>query len=83
MTSRLIQWGCQMNCFESPAGLADDVKALIAQAEASCETDPVLHDVAAMVYVGDVYALRELVRTTADPAWGERSYACGFEYDPL
>lgn len=72
-----------MNCLESPAGLADDVKALIAQAEAICETDPVLHDVAAMVFVGDVYALRELVRATADPACGKRSYTYGFEYDPL
>ncbi len=72
-----------MNCFESPVGLAVDVKALIAEAEAFCETDPVLRDVAAMVYVGDVYALRELLHATADPAWEERSYACGFEYDPL
>lgn len=31
---------------------------LIAQAEAACDDDPVMHEAAAMVYVGDVYALR-------------------------
>lgn len=31
---------------------------LITQAEAACDDDPVMHEAAAMVYVGDVYALR-------------------------
>lgn len=31
--------------------------ALIKQAETECENDPGMHQAAAMVYVGDVYAL--------------------------
>ncbi len=64
-------------------GLADDVRRLIAQAEAFCETDPALRDVAAMVYVGDVYALRELTHAIEDNSWGARDYVSGVERDPL
>jgi len=34
---------------------------------------------AAMVYVGDVYALRELDRRSAADGWGSRQYSCDSE----
>ena len=46
--------------------LVSGVKTLIAQAEAVCEMDPGLRDAAAMVYVGDVYALREEIEAASD-----------------
>ncbi|MFQ5994047.1 MAG: hypothetical protein ACE5K1_03050 [Acidiferrobacterales bacterium] len=63
--------------------VAEEVDALVAEAEARCENDPALFDVAAMVYVGDVYALREDIPTLADTHWGRRRYTSSLDQDPL
>lgn len=53
--------------------LVGRINSLIAQAE---EDHPGMQETAAMVYVGDVYALRELhVRRHAD-GWGRLPYSC-------
>lgn len=56
--------------------------ALVHEAERVCETDPAMCEVAAMVYVGDVYALREPMPAIND-GWGGRCYNCGPDRDPL
>ena len=58
-------------------------QVLVSQAESLCEADPGMCEAAAMVYVGDVYALRELNQSTQDDGWGSRSYACAPGRDPL
>ena len=58
---------------------AGDIKrqaqALIAAAEAASADDDDLAAVAGLVFVGDVYALRE-TPTCADDGWGKRCYTC-------
>ena len=53
--------------------LAKRVNALISQTEAA---HPGMADAAAMVYVGDVYALRELRARRHADGWGGRHYSC-------
>jgi hypothetical protein len=40
-------------------------------------------EAAAMVYVGDVYALREVDVALEDDGWGSRCYTCDIGEDPL
>ena len=55
------------------ASLIEKVNALISRTEAAY---PGMNEVAAMVYVGDVYALRELRRRRHADGWGTRHYSC-------
>lgn len=51
---------------------------LIAQAETICDTDPGMCDAAAMVYVGDIYALREAIQAVSASDQDE----CSYSYSP-
>lgn len=62
--------------------LRDRVGEMVTLAETVCETDPDLCESATMVFVGDVYSLREEL-TGGDTAWGERCYTCNPGQDPL
>ncbi|MDH5649735.1 MAG: hypothetical protein OEY67_08765 [Gammaproteobacteria bacterium] len=61
---------------------AKQVGALLNQAEALCDLEPDMCEAASMVYIGDVYALREPM-STADMGWGERHYVADMNDDPL
>lgn len=63
--------------------MAAQAQVLVTQAESVCETDPEMCEVAAMVYVGDVYALREFGVDLEDDGWGNRCYVCDTGTDPL
>jgi len=56
--------------------VAAKVKTLIAQAEAAAVRDPSMAEMAGLVYVGDIYSLREEIKTSKDDGWGKRSYVC-------
>ncbi len=47
--------------------LIREVDALMAKCEKICDADPEMCDVVAMVYIGDIYSLREDIRGV-DPA---------------
>ena len=66
-----------------PQSLATQLQALIEEAETVRETDPAIGEAAAMVYIGDVYALREVVQPTDNTGWGARAYAGHLGDDPL
>lgn len=66
------QRGCDLKHTRVSPSLIQGVKALIAQALAICETDPGMCDAAAMVYVGDVYVLREEIRAINNSTRCER-----------
>lgn len=53
--------------------LAQQINTLIRRVEAA---HPGMQDVAAMVYVGDVYALREQRRRRHVDGWGGYRYSC-------
>ena len=55
---------------------ASRIKALIDQAEAAAVQDPSMADMAGLVYIGDIYSLREDIKTSKDNGWGERCYVC-------
>lgn len=52
--------------------LVKRINALISRAEAE---DPEMKDNAAMVYVGDVYALREIRKRQHADGWGQQHYS--------
>jgi hypothetical protein len=56
--------------------VASTVKTLIAEAEAAAMQDPSMAEAAGLVYVGDIYSLREEIKTGKDNGWGKRSYVC-------
>lgn len=58
-------------------------KALVAQAESNCEIDPGMCESAAMVFVGDIYSLREGIHAVSNDSWGDRCYNCPPDKDPL
>ena len=58
-------------------------QVLVSQADMVCETDPEMCEVAAMVYVGDVYSLRDQNTSLDDNGWGGRCYVCDIGADPL
>jgi hypothetical protein len=62
--------------FDLTVSLARRINALIARAEAA---HPGMPEVAAMVYVGDVYALREQRRRRHADGWGRYHYSCDSE----
>ncbi|OGI42701.1 MAG: hypothetical protein A2150_03765 [Candidatus Muproteobacteria bacterium RBG_16_64_11] len=53
--------------------LASRVKALLGREESA---HPGLSEVAAMVYIGDVYVLREQPQPGKNDGWGENCYHC-------
>lgn len=55
------------------SSLSRRINALIRRAEA---VYPDMEDVAAMVYVGDVYALREQHQRRSADGWGRYRYTC-------
>ncbi len=59
--------------FEMTASLVSRINALISQAESA---HPEMQEVAAMVYVGDVYALREQPHRQHADGWGRYHYSC-------
>lgn len=59
--------------FELTASLVSRINALVAQSELA---HPGMHEVAAMVYVGDVYALREQSCRRHADGWGRYHYSC-------
>jgi|GEM_PF-3160349 len=68
---------------DSVRNVAVRAQALVSQAETVCELDPEMCEAAAMVYVGDVYALREVDAALEDDGWGSRCYTCDIGQDPL
>lgn len=61
------------NLFRFASSLAAKVSALIRKEESA---HPGMQEVAAMVYVGDVYALREQTKPAKGDGWGKNSYQC-------
>lgn len=55
------------------ASLVRKINALVAKSEAA---NPGMAEVAAMVYVGDVYALREQRQRRHADGWGPYRYSC-------
>ena len=61
------------NLFNMTASLADKAASLISRAE---HDHPGMQEVAAMVYVGDVYVLREQTGPVKNDGWGDHCYSC-------
>jgi hypothetical protein len=59
--------------FQLTSSLVSRINALIMQSE---RAHPGMQEVAAMVYVGDVYALREQPRRQHADGWGHYHYSC-------
>lgn len=59
--------------FNLTSSLVTKINALIKQAESA---HPGMSEVAAMVYVGDVYALREQAPRQHADGWGRYHYSC-------
>lgn len=66
-----------------PSSVAQIAQVLIAKAESTCEIDPGMCEYAAMVYIGDIYSLREDMQAVNDDSWGDRCYNCPPGKDPL
>ncbi|MDH5634158.1 MAG: hypothetical protein OEZ10_14400 [Gammaproteobacteria bacterium] len=63
--------------------LADRVDVMLALAETETEFDPELRgEDAAMIFMGDVYVLRDDPVVTED-GWGKRHYTADWGKDPL
>jgi len=59
--------------FQLTSSLVSRINTLIVQSE---RAHPGMQEVAAMVYVGDVYALREQPRRQHADGWGRYHYSC-------
>lgn len=59
--------------FQLTTSLVSRINALVMQSE---RAHPGMQEVAAMVYVGDVYALRELTCRQHADGWGRFHYSC-------
>jgi hypothetical protein len=59
--------------FQLTFSLAARINALVSRAESA---HPGMQEVAAMVYVGDVYALREQSHRRHADGWGRYHYSC-------
>ena len=59
--------------FQPTSSLASRINTLSTQSE---RAHPGMHEVAAMVYVGDVYALREQLHRQNADGWGRYHYSC-------
>ena len=77
-------WGYNMSALTEVHDwtLGDRVNVLLAQAESEREHDPDLGEDAAMIYMGDVYVLREQAVVVED-GWGSRHYSEDLSRDPL
>lgn len=60
--------------FRMSSSLASRVQRMLSQLEVS---NPANRDVAAMVYVGDVYSLRDGITPAKDSGWGDHCYTGG------
>lgn len=63
-------------------GLVDRVRQMFSQTESICQGDSEIDEAAAMVLIGDVYALREPIAEEKS-GWGSRCYVCDAGCDPL
>ncbi len=61
------------NPFRLVLPLASRVKTLLGREESA---HPGMAEVAAMVYIGDVYVLREQPQPAKNDGWGENCYQC-------
>ena len=59
--------------FQLTSSLVPRINALVSRSE---RAHPGMREVAAMVYVGDVYALRELSHRRHADGWGRYHYSC-------
>lgn len=59
--------------FHLTSTLVSRINALVLQSQ---RTHPGMHEVAAMVYVGDVYVLREQACRRHTDGWGLYHYSC-------
>ena len=67
--------GCEMKClFNLTSKLAAKINTLIREEE---RAHPDMLEMAAMVYVGDVYVLREQCQPLKNDGWGAHCYTCG------
>ena len=58
------------------------IRNLLSQTRLVCDADPGMCEAAEMVYIGDVYVLREPA-AALDEGWGSRHYVADLEDDPL
>lgn len=65
-----------------PLSMLREVNALMTQCQTICEIDPEMRDAVAMVYIGDIYSLREDIRAVNSGTREQRCYACRFAADP-
>lgn len=72
-----------MKAVKIPPPLAGRVKALIEAVQGLREADPAIGEAAEMVYIGDVYALRDEMQAADDASWGKRRYTADLDDDPL
>lgn len=54
---------------------------LMAKCEAICDVDPEMRDVVAMVYIGDIYSLREDARGVDTAVQSSRLYPSDLDID--
>lgn len=79
-----VLWGYMMSALAEVYDwtLGDRVDVLLAQAESERELDPELGEDAAMIYMGDIYVLREQAFDVED-GWGSRHYSEDLSRDPM
>ncbi|GMR19595.1 MAG: hypothetical protein BMS9Abin36_0190 [Gammaproteobacteria bacterium] len=65
------------------SSMARKIQALREQAESMCQLDPEICEVATMVYMGDVYVLREFLPCRDSDGWGCDAHRDGGYCDPL
>ena len=64
-----------------PASLVREINTLMAKCEAICDAEPEMRDVVAMVYIGDIYSLREDTRGVDAGGHPPRLYPTDFDID--
>ena len=68
--------------YEPAEHLSRQIGALLSQTRRVCDSDPEMCEAAEMVYIGDVYALREMLQDS-DSGWGQRHYVADSGDDPM
>lgn len=65
-----------------PASLVREIDTLMAKCEVICDADPEMRNVAAMVYMGDIYSLlRADTRGVDTPVQSSTRYASDLDID--
>jgi hypothetical protein len=64
-----------------PASLVPEINTLMAKCEAIGDADAEIRDVVAMVYIGDIYSLREEARGVGAGAHPPRLYPSDLDID--